>query len=107
MRMKGFRRTAGRGMPGRYESVREAAKNGFSASGRKALKVDVLEPVGTNSKRASCFGISGRARRQRSSNSPRTRVTIKCEIKKNKYDDTYSSYGDRSRCSGECSRRCS
>ena len=60
MRRKGFRRMAGRGTPGRYESVTEAAKNGFSASGKKALKVDVLEPVGTNSKRARCFGISGR-----------------------------------------------
>jgi len=60
MRMKGLRRMAGRGTPGRYESVTEAAKNGFSASGKKALKVDVLEPVGTNSKRARCFGISSR-----------------------------------------------
>lgn len=57
-RMKGFRRNAGRGTPGRYESVTDAAKNGFSSSGRNALKVDVREPVGTNSNRARCFGIS-------------------------------------------------
>ena len=78
IRTKGFRRTDGRGTPGRYESVTEAAKNGFSASGKKALKVDVLEPVGTNSKRARCFGISGRARRQWSLNGP------ECEAKKKK-----------------------
>jgi hypothetical protein len=60
MRMKGFRKKAGMGTPGRYESVTEAAKNGFSASGKKALKVDVLESVGTNSNRARCFGISGK-----------------------------------------------
>ena len=60
MRTKGFRRADGRGTPGRWESVTEAAKNGFSASGKKALKVDVLEPVAANSKRARCFGISGR-----------------------------------------------
>jgi hypothetical protein len=58
MRMKGFRRNAGTGRPGRYESVTEAAKNGFSSSGRNALNVDVREPVGTNSNRARCFGIS-------------------------------------------------
>lgn len=62
MRMKGFRRKAGRGTPGRYESVTDAAKNGLSSSGKNTLKVDVREPVGTNSNRARCFGISdGRA----------------------------------------------
>jgi hypothetical protein len=59
MRMKGLRTKAGRGVPGMHESVTEAAKNGFSSSGKNALNVDVLEPVATNSKRARCFGISG------------------------------------------------
>jgi hypothetical protein len=57
--MKGLGRNAGRGTPGKYESVTVAVKNGLSSSGRNALKVDVREPVGTNSNRARCFGTSG------------------------------------------------
>jgi len=57
MRINGLRRKAGMGTAGMYESVMEAAKNGFSSPGRNALNVEVLGPVPTNSKDARCFGI--------------------------------------------------
>ena len=58
MRMEGFQRKEGIGIPGMYESVIEAVKKGISASGRDTLTLKVLESAGINSKRARCFGMS-------------------------------------------------
>jgi hypothetical protein len=59
IRMKGFRRKAGRGTAGIAESVIDALKKGTSASGRNTLTIKLVESVGTNSKRARCFCTSG------------------------------------------------
>ena len=58
MLMKGITRREDMGIAGRRESVKEAMKKGFSASGRKTAKLEVVGPVGTKLKRARCFGIS-------------------------------------------------
>ena len=73
------------GIAGRRESVREAVKNGFSASGKKASKLEVVGPVETKLKRARCFGMSLRK--------PLIRKVMGTE----RMRPTYSSSCDRSR----------
>jgi hypothetical protein len=81
MRRNGLRRKDGIGTAGMYESVTEAAKNGFSSSGRNALNVEVLEPVPTNSKRARCFGISsGRQRIRTAKKGAKTNTPVDAPV---------------------------